>query len=160
MHRIHVRDLRGTDYGRNIQIAERQLRRPDADRFVGKAHRQRITVGLTVNHHRADVQFLARADDAQCNLAAVGYQDFLEHEKRGNNRPTRRGRANAVLQPDSGSLQRATKARPSAPGKVQPLTYSAESRTDPGRIRWAARCWRAFLRSLPLRLTRSHSGVS
>ena len=79
MDRIHVGDLRRADDRRNVQIAQRQLRRPDADGLVGKAHGQRIAVGLAVNGDRADAQFLARANDAQCNLSAIRNQDLLKH---------------------------------------------------------------------------------
>jgi hypothetical protein len=47
------------------------LRRADADGLVGKTHVQRIAVGFTVDRDRADAEFLARADDAQRNLATI-----------------------------------------------------------------------------------------
>jgi hypothetical protein len=31
--------------------------------------------------HRLDAELLARPDDPECNLAAVGYQDLFEHGK-------------------------------------------------------------------------------
>src|SRR5208283_188978 len=67
------------DHRRNVEIAQRQLRRPNADSFVREAHRQRMPVGLAVNRHRADAQLLARANDAQGNLSAIRNQDFLKH---------------------------------------------------------------------------------
>src|SRR5271157_1469586 len=80
MHCLDVGDLRRTDYRWNIQVTLSQLRRPDADGLVGKTHMQRVAVGLAVDGDRANAQFLARADHAQGNLAAIGYQDLLEHE--------------------------------------------------------------------------------
>ncbi len=82
MHRLDIGDLRRADDRRNIQIAQRQLRRPNADGLIGKAHVQRVAVRLAVNGDRADAQLLARANHAQCNLSAIGNQDFLEHEEK------------------------------------------------------------------------------
>ena len=65
--------------GGNIEIALRQLRRPDADGFVGKAHVQRVAVGFAVNGHGADAQLFAGADHPQGNFSAIGNQDLLEH---------------------------------------------------------------------------------
>ena len=80
MNGVDVGDLGGADDGGNIQIALRQLRRADADGFVGKADVQRVPVGVAVDRDRADAQLLARADDAQRDLAAIGYQNFLKHD--------------------------------------------------------------------------------
>ena len=80
MDGVHVRDFGGADHRGNVEITLRQLRRADADRLIGKAHMQRIPVGLTVDCDRADAEFLACANDAQRNLAAIRYQDFIEHD--------------------------------------------------------------------------------
>ena len=80
MHRVDVGDLRRADDRGNIQITQRELRRPDADGLVGKAHGQRVAVGLAVNRNGADAQLLARANHAQGNLSAIGNQNLLEHE--------------------------------------------------------------------------------
>src|SRR5258706_16063425 len=79
MDRLNVRDLRRADDRRNVQIAERQLRGPDADSLIRKTYRQGIAVRLAVNSDRADAQFLARANHAQCNLPAIGNQNLFEH---------------------------------------------------------------------------------
>jgi hypothetical protein len=42
-------------------------------------HMHRVRVGLGINSHSADVQFLAGADDAHGNFSAIGYKHFLEH---------------------------------------------------------------------------------
>ena len=39
----------------------------------------RVGIRLRIDGHRADVQFLAGADDADGNFPAVGYQNFLKH---------------------------------------------------------------------------------
>jgi hypothetical protein len=36
-------------------------------------------VGVGIDRHRGDAQFLAGADDADGDLAAVGDEDFVEH---------------------------------------------------------------------------------
>ena len=80
MDGVHVRDLGGADYGGNVEITQRQLRRANANRLVGKAHVQRIPVRLTVDRDRADAELLACANDAQRNLSAIRYQNFLKHQ--------------------------------------------------------------------------------
>ncbi len=77
---VHVGDFGGANHGGYVEITLRQLRRADADGFVGKAHVERIPVGLAVDRDRANAELLARADDAQGNLAAIRYQNFLEHD--------------------------------------------------------------------------------
>jgi len=56
-----------------------ELRRADADGFIGETHGQRVAVGLAVDGNRADAQFLARTDHAQGNFSAIGDQNLLEH---------------------------------------------------------------------------------
>src|ERR1039458_520767 len=77
---VHVRDLGRADHRGNVEITLRQLRWADANRFIGEAHVQRIPVRLAVDRHRADVEFLACANDAQRNLAAVRNQNLLKHD--------------------------------------------------------------------------------
>src|ERR1700722_17573363 len=79
MNSIDVRNFGRAGHGRNIQIALRQLRRPDADRLVGKAHVQRVPVGLAINGNRANAQLLARTNHAQGDLTAIGNQNLVEH---------------------------------------------------------------------------------
>ena len=76
---IHVGDLRGADDAVDPQVALAGGRFADADGFVGHLHVHRVGVRLGIDRHRADVQFLAGADDADGDFAAVGYQDFLKH---------------------------------------------------------------------------------
>ena len=78
MDGVDVGDLGGADHGGNVEVAAGALGRADADGLVGEAHVQAVAVGLRVDGDRADAQFLAGADDAQGDLAAVGDQDLLE----------------------------------------------------------------------------------
>ncbi len=71
MNGVDVGDFGGADHGGDIEITLRELRRADADRFVGKAHVQRIPIGFAVDRDRADAEFLARADDAQRDFSAI-----------------------------------------------------------------------------------------
>ena len=79
MDGVHVGDFGRADHRRNIEIALRQLRRADADGFIGKTHVQRVAVGFAVDGDRADAQFFAGTDHPQGNFSAIGDQDFLEH---------------------------------------------------------------------------------
>src|ERR1700740_1392171 len=79
MDGIRICDLGRADHGWNIEIAQSQLWRPNADGFIGKTDGQRIPVRLTVNRNRADAQFLAGTDNAQGDLPAIGNQDLLKH---------------------------------------------------------------------------------
>ena len=40
---------------------------------------KRVGVRLRIDRQRADAQFLAGANDAHGDFAAIGYQDFVEH---------------------------------------------------------------------------------
>ena len=79
MNRIHVADLRRAHDAIDLQITLGAGGRADADRFVRQLHVQRIDIRLRVNRERADAEFLAGADDAERDFAAVGDQDFFEH---------------------------------------------------------------------------------
>ena len=82
MNRIHVADLRGADDPVDLQIRLRARRRPDADGLVRELHMERIHIRLGIHGQRFDAEFLAGADDPEGDLAAVGDEDFLEHELR------------------------------------------------------------------------------
>ena len=79
MDRIHVADFRRAHDAVDLQITIGARRRADADRFVGQLDVQRIDIRLGINRQRPDAEFLAGADDAQGDFAAVCDQDFLEH---------------------------------------------------------------------------------
>src|ERR1700722_17335623 len=79
MNRVDVGNLRCTNHRRDVQVAQCQLWRPDADGLIRKTYRQGMPVGLAVNGNRADTQFFTRADDAPRNLSAIRNQNFLKH---------------------------------------------------------------------------------
>ena len=80
MDRIDVADFGRAHDAIDLQITIGARRRADADRFVGQLHMERIDVRLGVNRERADAEFLAGANDAQRDFAAIGDQDFFEHQ--------------------------------------------------------------------------------
>jgi hypothetical protein len=43
---------------------------------------QRIAVGFREDSNCSDAELFASADDAQRDLAAIGYENFFEHEWR------------------------------------------------------------------------------
>jgi len=73
---VRARDLGGCDNARDFEIALAGGRGADADVVVGEADVQRLAVGLGVDGDGLDTKFAARADDAQCDLAAIRDQDF------------------------------------------------------------------------------------
>ena len=79
MDGVGAGDFSGADEAGDVQVAVGRARGPDADRLVGKAHGQRVAVGLRVDRHRLRAQLFAGVDDAQRDLAAVGNEDFVEH---------------------------------------------------------------------------------
>src|ERR1700678_3957474 len=116
MDRVHIGDFGGANHCWNIEIALRQLRRTNANRLVGKADVQRVPIRLAVDRHRADAELFACANDAQSNLAAIRYQNFLEHDLPGMICP-------------GGSV------------KLRSFILWNARRTVPGRTQWADR-WR------------------
>ena len=72
---VHVGHLgRGDDPG-NVEVGIRRRRLADADRPVGDLHVLAFAVGLGVDRHRLDAQFVGGTDDADGDLAAVGNED-------------------------------------------------------------------------------------
>jgi hypothetical protein len=72
-------DLRRRDDRRDVQVALGRGSRPDADALVRQAHVHGVAIRLGVHRHGGDAHLLARAVDAQRDLAAVGDQDLFEH---------------------------------------------------------------------------------
>src|SRR5579884_605658 len=79
MNGVYVGDFGGADDSGNIQVALRQLRRPNADGLVGEADVKRIAVGFAVNGNRLDAELFAGTDDPQGNFTAIGYENFFKH---------------------------------------------------------------------------------
>ncbi len=72
-------DLGRGDDGRDVEVALRRRRRPDADGLVGEADGECVAVGRGVHRDGLDPHLAAGADDAERDLAAVGDEDFLDH---------------------------------------------------------------------------------
>jgi len=79
MDGLGARRDRGGDDRIGIEIALRDHRRADADRFVGEIDMRRETVGLRIDGDGSDAHEPERANDAAGDLAAIRNQDFLEH---------------------------------------------------------------------------------
>ena len=79
MDRIHIADRRHRQNPIDQQITRRRLRGPDADRFVGHFDREALRIGLRIDRHGADSQFAAGPDHPDCDFAAVGDENFIEH---------------------------------------------------------------------------------
>ena len=80
MDRVRARDLGGRDQARDLEIRLARRRRPDAHVVVGEADVERLAIGLRVDGHRLNAELAARADDSKRDLAAIGDQNFLEHQ--------------------------------------------------------------------------------
>src|SRR6185503_15455828 len=78
MNRIDVKDFRGADDGRNVEITLGGRCWSNARCFVGETNVQRVTIDVTVNRDRLDAHLLTGPDDATGNLATIGDQDLLE----------------------------------------------------------------------------------
>ena len=53
-------------------------RRPQSERFIGVGNMQAGPVGIGVDRDRGNSQFSAGANNPQCDLTAIGDQDFLD----------------------------------------------------------------------------------
>jgi hypothetical protein len=76
--RLRVGDFRRRDDRRDVEVAERRRRRPDAHRLVGEPHVLRVAIRFRVHDDRLDAELAARALHAQRDLATVGDQDLVE----------------------------------------------------------------------------------
>ncbi len=54
----------------------------DADGFVGGLDVKGVVIGFGVDGESTDAEVFAGTDDAKGDLAAVGDEDFVEHEGR------------------------------------------------------------------------------
>jgi hypothetical protein len=79
MDRVCARDLARREERGDVEIGVFRSGRTDAHAFIGEAHVHGVSVGGRVHGHGLDAEFLASAQYPQCDLAAVGDQDFLEH---------------------------------------------------------------------------------
>jgi hypothetical protein len=78
MHSVAAGAQRRRDQRADVQVAVGGSAGADAHHAVCEAGRQAVAIGLGDGGHRLDTQRLARADDPQRNLAAVGDQHAPE----------------------------------------------------------------------------------
>jgi hypothetical protein len=76
MNRLHVRDLRGGDDPRDVQVRVRRRGVADADRLVGEFQVGGVAIGGGIDDARLYAHLAAGADDPQGDLTAVGYEDL------------------------------------------------------------------------------------
>src|SRR5271157_4796617 len=99
---------------------------------------ERIPVRLTVDRHRADAELLACANDAQRNLAAIRYQNFLEHDLPGMICVKRPALRRSALRRSALRVRALIELMSVG---VTSIILPAGRRIAPGRTRWAGR-WR------------------
>ena len=81
MDRLRTGRLRDFDDRVAAQVAVLRARAADAMRFVGEAHVLRIGVGVGEHRDGADAEPARGTDDPAGDFAAVGDEDFVEHQK-------------------------------------------------------------------------------
>ncbi len=81
VHGLGVRNFRGGDYARDVEVRLGGLRRADAIGLVGEADVEALRVGLAVYGHRLDAHLATGADDADGDFASVGYEYFVEQSR-------------------------------------------------------------------------------
>ena len=70
----------GVDDAIDAEIAFGRCRRPDVRGLVGAPYVERGAVGVGIDRDAGDVHLPQRADNADCDLAAIGDQDLAKHE--------------------------------------------------------------------------------
>ena len=86
MYGIGASDLAGCQQRRDVEVAVLRWRRADTNAFVRKPDMHGVRIGGGMHRHGRYAELLAGAQDAQSDLAAIGYQDFVEHHcVRGSN---------------------------------------------------------------------------
>ena len=79
MHGFRAGVLAGLHDAVDDQIGLRRRRGADMDRLVRHFDMQRIAVGVGIDSHRLDAHAPRGLDDAACDFAAIGDQNFTEH---------------------------------------------------------------------------------
>ena len=79
MNRVGPCDFARCKQCGHVQIAVLGRRRSDADAFVSKPDMHGVCIRGRMHGNGRDAEFLAGAQHAQCNLAAIGNQDLVEH---------------------------------------------------------------------------------
>ncbi len=106
MDRLRVGHLGRGDDRRNVEVAQRRGRRPDAHRLVGEPDVLGLAVGFGVDDDGPDAELAARALDAQRDLAAIGDQNLAEELVRILRDDRRRGGAQGQFGPSADHDQR------------------------------------------------------
>ena len=96
MDRVRAARRRGLEDRARVEIAVGTSRGADGHRPVGRFDMRGPGIRLRVDRHGLDAHLARRADDAQRDLAAVGDQDALEHQ-RGMLPCLRGGRASCLV---------------------------------------------------------------
>ncbi len=81
MDRVGAGDLAGGEERRDVEVAVAGRRRADADALVGEADMHGVGVGGRMDGDGLDAEFLAGAQDAQGDFAAIGDEDLVEHAR-------------------------------------------------------------------------------
>jgi hypothetical protein len=81
VHRLRARGGGHLEDLRDVQVGVRRGARAERVGLVGELHEQRIAVDLGVHGHRADSHLAQRAHHPDRDLATVGDQHRLEHQR-------------------------------------------------------------------------------
>ena len=79
---VDIADFGGGDDAIDFEITLCAGSWADADGFVGGLDVKGVVIGFGVDGESADAEVFAGADDAEGDLAAVGDEDFVEHERK------------------------------------------------------------------------------
>src|ERR1700751_5268375 len=79
MHRLGPAPPTCLDDPRYVKIAFSRWRGSDLEGFFGPPHMQRLGVGFGIDGDGGNAHAPCRADDAACDLAAIGNHDLLKH---------------------------------------------------------------------------------
>jgi hypothetical protein len=79
VHCVSAGDFAGGEDRRDVEIAVLGRRRADTHALVGKAHVHGVGIGGGVHRNGGNAEFLAGAQHAQRDLAAIGDEDLIEH---------------------------------------------------------------------------------
>ena len=80
MNRLGPGLLAGVDDLFGDQIAFRRRRRPDMHCLIRHPHKWRARIGIGIDRHGGNPHPARSLDDPASDFAAIGDQDFLEHQ--------------------------------------------------------------------------------
>ncbi len=82
MDGVDIADFGGGDDAIDFEITLCAGSWADADGFVGGLDVKGVVIGFGVDGESTDAEVFAGADDAEGDFAAVGDEDFVEHERK------------------------------------------------------------------------------